>query len=189
MARKGAPDSEVRAQLVEAAHQIIQEQGAHAVTARCLADRVGLKRQIVHYYFGTLDDLFVAVLERQGDESRERFQNALASQSPLRVTWEQAHDASASLFEFIALAMHRPSIREVLARYMDEFRAMQASALKTYLAERGVDPEISPMVITVMLASISQALALERALGVDMGHEDTTSTITHWLKLLEVENP
>ena len=183
MARKGAQDSEVRAQLVGAARELIQDEGSAAVTARRLADKIGLKRQIVHYYFGTLDELFIAVLEQQGDQARRRFQTALQKKSPLRVTWEEAHDASATLFEFIALAMHRSSIREVLTRYMDEFREMQANALEVFFAERDID--LPPLVCTLLLASVSQTLALERALGVTLGHADTDRLISSLLDQVE----
>jgi AcrR family transcriptional regulator len=184
MARKGAQDSEVRAQLIDAARELIQEEGIAAVTARRLADRIGLKRQIVHYYFGTLDELFIAVLEEQGDAARQRFRRALQQKTPLRVTWEEAHDASATLFEFIALAMHRESIREVLKRYMDEFREMQANALAAFFTERDID--FPPLVCTLLLASVSQTLALERALGVTLGHADTNRLISSLLDDLEV---
>ena len=57
--RKGAESSKTRAQLLLAAAQILCDAGARAVTARRLAEQVGLGRHIVHYYFGTIDELFV----------------------------------------------------------------------------------------------------------------------------------
>ncbi len=186
--RKGAPDSEVRAQLIDAAHQMILEESCRDLTAGKLAERVGLKRQIVHYYFGTLDDLFIAVLEKMADESRARFRNALEADAPLRMTWQQTHDASSTLMDFISLAMQRESIREVLARYMDEFRLMQVNALESYFKKRGIKSKTPAVVYTLIIASISQALALENALGVSMGHEQTRKLIEDWLDAIETDN-
>ena len=59
--RIGAEDSKRRAQLLEAAELLLLEEGYAAVTSRRVAAKAGLKPQLVHYYFRTMDDLFVAV--------------------------------------------------------------------------------------------------------------------------------
>ena len=185
--RKGAPDSEVKALLVKTAHQMIREESCSDLTARKLAERVGLKRQIVHYYFGTLDDLFVAVLDMMADESRARFHEALKADTPLRVTWQQTADASATLFEFIAMALHRDPIKQALGSYMDEFRLLQVNALEQYLDKNGIRLNSAAVVNTLVIASVSQTLAFERAMGVTMGHEQTQQMIESWLDAIESE--
>ncbi len=185
MARKGAQSSEVRAQLVEAANQLIREHGCHAVTAGRLAERVGLKRQIVHYYFGTIDELFVAVLQQEGEKARARFVQALDADQPLRTCWEQANNASAHLLEFMAIAMHSESVKRELTRYADEFRDIQTEALRRYLERRGVAPSVPPVVTALIMASISQAFALEEALGISKGHAETLDYIEEVLSAFE----
>ena len=39
---------------------------------------VGLKRQIVHYYFHTVDALFVAVIRRDAEQALAPLESALA---------------------------------------------------------------------------------------------------------------
>ncbi len=66
--RIGAPDAKNRGVLLDAAEQLMLEEGYAAVTSRRLADRAGLKPQLVHYYFRTMDDLFLAVFRRRAEQ-------------------------------------------------------------------------------------------------------------------------
>ena len=63
--------------------------GYAAVTSRRVEAEAGLK---LHYHFGTLDDLFVAVFRRRAERNVERMTAALASPEPLRAWWELASD-------------------------------------------------------------------------------------------------
>ncbi|MBV8930828.1 MAG: helix-turn-helix transcriptional regulator, partial [Mycobacteriaceae bacterium] len=51
--RIGAPDAKNRVVLLDAAEQLLLEDGYAAVTSRRVAERAGLKPQLVHYYFRT----------------------------------------------------------------------------------------------------------------------------------------
>ena len=62
-------DSKTRAQLVDAAEQLLFEEGYAAVTSRRVGAKAGLKPQLVHYYFRTMDDLFVEIFRRRADEN------------------------------------------------------------------------------------------------------------------------
>ena len=42
---------------MDAAEQLLLEEGYAAVTSRRVGARAGLKPQLVHYYFRTMDDL------------------------------------------------------------------------------------------------------------------------------------
>src|SRR3546814_15419501 len=66
--------------------------GYAAVSSRSVATAVGIQASLVHYYFATLDDLFVAVLERRAGPNVERMAEALRSPTPLRAWWDLASD-------------------------------------------------------------------------------------------------
>ena len=72
--RIGAEDSATRAQLLDAAEQLLLEEGYAAVTSRRVAAKAGLKPQLVHYYFRTMDDLFVEVFRRRAEANLARFE-------------------------------------------------------------------------------------------------------------------
>src|SRR5690606_18752606 len=57
--RLGAPDAKNRTVLMDAAEQLMLEQGWATVTSRRIAEHAGLKPQLVHYYFRSMDELFL----------------------------------------------------------------------------------------------------------------------------------
>jgi len=120
--RRGVENSAVRAALIEMAEQLIREEGYPSVTARNLADKVNLKRQIVHYYFRSMDDVFIAVIRSGADKARPRLEAALTSDEPLRTLWEINSDpAQATLsLELNALASRRPAVRAEVKRFAED---------------------------------------------------------------------
>ena len=188
--RIGAPDSRTRAQLLDAAEQLMLEEGYAAVTSRRLAARAGLKHQLVHYYFRTMDDLFLEVFRRRAEDGLERFQRALASDPSLRTIWTVTSDprGAALNIEFVALANHRKAIRAEIARYAERFRAMQLDAMTSILAARGVPEDVCPPIVAlVTLTGIAQVMALEDALGVTAGHDETLAFVRRYLDAVEAE--
>src|SRR6476646_811734 len=125
--RIGAESSQSRAALLDAAEQLMVEQGHAAVTSRRGASRAGLKTQLVHSYFRTMDDLYLEVFRRRAEEGLERQAEALRSAQPLRALWAFSNEpgGSAVALEFAALARHRPAIRSAVGAYAEQFRTRQ----------------------------------------------------------------
>jgi AcrR family transcriptional regulator len=63
--RPGAPDT--RAQVLDAARASFAEKGFRATTIRAVAATAGVDPALVHHYFGTKDNLFLAALEMPVD--------------------------------------------------------------------------------------------------------------------------
>jgi len=182
--RRGVENSAVRSALIDAAELLIREGGYPSVTARNLADKINLKRQIVHYYFHSMDDLFIAVIRRGADKARPRLEAALTSDEPLRALWEINSDpVQATLtLELNALASRRPAVRAEVKRFAEEFRDLQTRVLVTHLEKRGISPELQPIVATVLLTSLSQVLTLESAIDIDRGHPETLAFVDDCLR-------
>src|SRR3546814_15605455 len=89
------------------------EEGYPGVTSRRVAATAGLKPQLVHYYFRTMEDLYLALFRRGASLNLERQARALAPEQPLRALWEfRRQPAGASLTqEFPALANSAPALR------------------------------------------------------------------------------
>jgi AcrR family transcriptional regulator len=181
MAATRRPGDESRALLIEAAAEIINSEGYAALSARRLAEKVGLKRQIVHYYFRTMEDLLLAVIRYYGEEGLARFAQAFEAQDPLRVIWETRADASATTFAFMAMASHSPVIKAELRRYLEAFRELQVEAVAKYLKSAGSKADIPAEAAVIIVQSVSQALAAETALGTERGHETVKSVVEKWL--------
>jgi AcrR family transcriptional regulator len=190
--RIGAEDSTTRAALLDAAQQLLVDEGYAAVTSRRVAAQAGLKPQLVHYYFRTMDDLFLALVRRGAEQNRKRQARALASPQPLRAFWAFATDPAGTklTMEFSALANHRKAIRDELAAYAAEFRRLQTEALASVLARNGIDTEaFPPEAIAVLVTGISQILVLEEALGLTAGHEQIRALVEQWLVAYEGAAP
>lgn len=186
--RIGAEGSATRLKLLDAAQQLMLEEGYAAVTSRRVGAKAGLKPQLVHYYFRTMDDLFLAMFRRGAERNLERQRRAFDSPRPLRALWEfnGEPDGVALIAEFTALANHRPAIRKEVAAYAERFREQEAAALANLFAERGIDTgDLPPVVIPVLMTSVSRVLVMEHALGMKSGHAETRAAVEQWLDRLE----
>jgi AcrR family transcriptional regulator len=182
--KKGARDSSTRAQLLDAAEQLMLEEGYAAVTSRRVGRTAEISPQLVHYYFHTMDDLFLEVFRRRAEEGFSQFARAIEAEPTLRTIWRSLTDGRGAVFniEFVALANHRMAIRAEMASYAERFRTMQLDAVWSILAGHEPLPNgITPDVVLVALAGVSQLIGLERALGVGGGHEQTLAFVEQYL--------
>ena len=150
--RIGATDSKTRARLVEAAEELLLEEGYAAVTSRRVGARAGLKPQLVHYYFRTMDDLFIEVFRRRAEANFTRFERSMAAHPSLRTLWRLNADLRGAAFsvEFVALANHRKAIRAEIARYAERFRTAQLEALTAALEAHGITPDQLPPIVGLL---------------------------------------
>lgn len=188
--RIGAPDAKNRIVLLDAAEQLMIEEGYVAVTSRRVAEKAGLKPQLVHYYFRTMDDLFLAVFVRRAEEGLVVQAEVLKSAQPLWALWRLGIDPSATrlTMEIMGLANHRPALRAEIGRYAEMFRAAETEAITAALHRYGVDAsEVPPIVWTFIAASVSRVMVMEQALGMTAGHAEVLQFCEDWLRRLEGE--
>jgi hypothetical protein len=90
--------------------------------------------------------------------------------------------------EFMGLANHRKALRAEIVFYAERFRKEQNKAIAAALRCYNVDvADVPPVVWTVFATSVSQALVMERALGMSTGHAETFKYCEEWLRHLEGE--
>ncbi|WP_459545635.1 TetR/AcrR family transcriptional regulator [Nocardia sp. X0981] len=186
--RLGAPDAKNRGVLMDSAEQLMLEKGWAAVTSRRIAEHAGLKPQLVHYYFRSMDELFLELFRRRADEGLETLTRVLKSDRPLHALWKFSTDTTAARFtmEFVGLANHRSAIRTEVVRYSERFRAAQTEALARLLGEYGVDTNRFPAeVLSVLMTSSARMVVLEQALGMTAGHAETFAFAEREIDLLE----
>ncbi|MDT3440173.1 TetR/AcrR family transcriptional regulator [Pseudofrankia sp. BMG5.37] len=186
--RRGALDSPTRVALIDAAEQLMLEEGYAAVTTRRVAATAAANPGLVYYYFGTLDDLLLAVFRRGADKALARQARALASPRPLHALWELATDprGTALLLEFMALANHRKAIRAEIASYSERYREAELATLTRLVDRREIDlGGVPPSVMAMLMPSIARTLVMEDTLGVKGSHEETISYIEECLRRVE----
>ena len=187
----GAENSETRTALMDAGERLMRDEGYAAVSSRRIAAVAGLKHQVIYYYFDTLDDLLLAVFRRSAEAGQARLREALKQEQPLRAIWEMNRDPRGNHFirEFTALANRNEVIRAEIARYALETRRTQAEAIERHLQARGVEPHISPTLISFLLAAVGRLLVNEESFGVDEVHDEANALVETVLRRFESAEP
>jgi AcrR family transcriptional regulator len=182
-----ASPPETRTAILDATIGIMREEGYAAVSSRRIAARAGLKSKLVHYYFRTMDELFLAVYKRIEDEHFAALTRVLTARQPLRALWRLNLDATntAMVLELNALASHRKGLRAEIARASERFRLLQAALLERALGEGSA--ALPPMVLSVLALAVSRLLAMDAVMGVTTGREETLRAIEGFLDLIEPE--
>jgi AcrR family transcriptional regulator len=167
--------TEKRRRILDAVEELMLKDGYAAVSSRSVAAAVGIQPSHVHYYFPTLDDLFVAVLQRRSGRIVERMGIALRSDEPLRAWWDLASDprGTALMVELLAAANHRPALKAEVGGVAREVRRMQVEALGTLLGEYGIDPELFP---PAFVAATVQGLAFSAVQDSVAGYDTDADT-------------
>jgi AcrR family transcriptional regulator len=190
--RIGAENSATRALILESAEQLIRDEGYASVSTRRVASNAGLKPSLVHYYFPTTDDLFLAVFRRGADQSDAMLEAALLADDPVRALWDFFSDSSrtAMALEFMALANHRKAIRAQMVDHSEAMRARQVELFTAALGERLAGPDgCPPAGLSLVLAGIGRALVMEGGLGVSAGHVEARTFVERWLDSLIPAKP
>jgi AcrR family transcriptional regulator len=168
-------DGGTRRRLLEATAQIMHDEGYAAATSRRVAAAAGVRQPLVHYYFPTMDDLFLAVLREGADVALDQMRAALTDDNPLRALWALNSDPRWTVLntEFMALANHRKAIGVELKAYAERVRDMETAAVTLVLRAHGVDLNTHPpIVISMLIAQIARCLCNEDAVGVTLGHDE-----------------
>jgi AcrR family transcriptional regulator len=181
--RRGSVTSKTRATILRSAEQIIVEQGYAAVTYRSVATRAEVTFGLVHYYFPSLDDLFIALIQADTERIIERFSRAAAGGRPLHVLWEHASGKPGAtlMLEFLALANNRKAIRPVIGVAGDRIRQAQLDAI----AAAGRPYEFPAAALAFLMTAIPRMIDFEESFGTVTGHAEAITMITRFLDEVE----
>jgi AcrR family transcriptional regulator len=178
--------------LIDATIQIMVDEGYAAATSRRVAAKAGAKPALVHYYFPTMDELYLAVFRRGAAVYLERQQKALSSDRPLHAFWVTLTEPKDTrlLLEFMGLANHRKDIRAEIAAWSDRWREQQITALNFIVREHNLDKdEFPPAALAVVIAAIGRTLILEQGLGTAGGHDEAVALVNRFLDRFEMPPP
>lgn len=178
--RWGPQNSETRTVLLDAAEQIMREDGYAAVTSRQLARSAGLSPQIVYYYFKTMDDLFEAVFLRFAEYFLAAIDEAARSEEPLIAIWELSSNPSRGIImsELVALSNHRKGLRSLISEFGREYHARQAAIIAAELKARGLDQsQWPPAVIAAAMENMARGFVFGQGFSIE-GHVDARDFIT-----------
>ena len=111
--------------LMDAAERLLVRVGAAGTTTRSIAAEAGLNHGLVHYYFGSMEELLLQVLERFTERLTARQREMYGAEVPFIEKWRAAmgfldRDIESGYpkiwFELQSLAWNRPELRDRLVR-------------------------------------------------------------------------
>jgi AcrR family transcriptional regulator len=184
--------------LLDAAERLLVQHGHAGITSRALASEAGVNHGLVHYYFGSMEEVLVQVLERFTERLVVRQREMYAADVPFLKKWETAwayqdddleSGYSKIWLELQALGWNQPQLRERIARVDAEWRAVLSEAIGRALEEYGIADAFPPGAVVAMVAMFAQGFALERLSGITEGHAELLDWIDAWLESLEAKRP
>ena len=195
LAAQPSSRAETEEAFLDAAERLLVEIGYAGITTRRLAEKAGANHGLVHYYFGSMENLFVRVLERFTERLITRQRAMYARDVPFIEKWRAAmayleEDLAAGYpkvwLELQALGWNQPDIRERVAGVSAEWRAVLAEALGRALDEYGLERKSFPLEAWVALVyTFNVGIEVDRLSGVDRGHRELLEAIDRWLLRLE----
>jgi AcrR family transcriptional regulator len=174
-----------RTAILDATESIMREEGYAAVSSRKIAEKAKLKSQLVHYHFGTMDELFLALYHRSEDLFFSSMLNVLAAPDPLHKLWDLLVNTEKNtlVLEYTAIATHRKTFRDELIRSADRARSLENSVFaKAFGTKKSYNLKVSPNVLAFIVTSIARAVIMEGGVGITKGHPEILDFIESTLK-------
>jgi AcrR family transcriptional regulator len=180
---------------LDAAERLLVREGAAGISTRQLGAEAGQNHGLVHYYFGSVDELLLQTLERFTGRVLDRQRAMYGADGPFLDKWRAAmdyveEDLAAGYpkvwAELEALAWNKPGLRERLQVVDDRWRSLLRDALAEAIEEYGLDdPPLSAEAWATLVMHFNKGLLIERLLGFDRGHAELLASIDGWLASLE----
>jgi len=179
--------------LLDAAERVIVDAGYAGITTRRLAEEAGVNHGLVHYYFGSVENLLVRMLERFTERLITRQHEMYAADMPFHEKWRTAMRYLMSedvayekvWLEIQALAWNRPELRERVDHVNAEWRAVLTEAFAEPRERYGIEMPLDALVSLVM--TFNEGVILERLAGVETGQQELLDWIDQWMERKESE--
>jgi AcrR family transcriptional regulator len=176
---------------LDAAERLLVSVGHAGMSTRALAEEAGVNHGLVHYYFGSMENLLARVLERFTERLIERQRAMYADPGvPFLEKWRTAMrylDADREYqkvwLELQALAWNRPELRERVAHVNAEWRAVLREAFAQPRDRFGIDMPLDALVSLVI--TFNEGIIFERLSGIETGQSELLGWIDGWLERRE----
>ena len=174
--------------LLDAAERLLVDIGYAGITTRRLAEEAGVNHGLVHYYFGSNENLLVRALERFTERLIERQRELYAADMPFIEKWRTAMRYLIS--EDVTYPKSGSSCRRFrginqicassLARVNDEWRTVLTEAFEQPHRELGIEIPLDALVSLVM--TFNQGVIVEQLGDIETGHHELLEWIDAFLE-------
>jgi TetR/AcrR family transcriptional regulator len=182
------PRATAETALLDAAERLLVEIGYAGITTRGLAEEAGVNHGLVHYYFGSMENLLVRTLERFTERLIERQRAMYAAEIPFLEKWRiamrflMAEDVEYEKvwLELQALGWNNEEVRDRVARVNDEWRGVLTEAFAEPRERYGIDMPLDALVSLVM--TFNEGIIVERLSGIESGQRELLDWIDAWME-------
>lgn len=176
---------------MQAAERILVRDGHVGVTTRRVSAEAGVNHGLIHYYFGSLDELFLQVFESFTERLLERQRALYAADQPFLETWRQAMayleqdvaDGYQKVWgELYSRALNAPDLKIRLVKAYDLWRDVLRDGLRRGYDEHGLAGlGLSLESWVTLVITFNAGLGMEHVVGVRTGHHELLQDIDRWL--------
>jgi AcrR family transcriptional regulator len=188
------PREIARTALLDAAERLLIDEGHAGITTRRVAAVAGVNHGLVHYYFGSIEELLFQAMERYTERLLDRQRALYAAEMPFIEKWRTAmrfidEDLGAGYpkiwAELHAVAWNRPQFQQRIAEVHLQWRRIFGDALARAGEELDLSrTPFSPEAFVALVATFNAGLLLERLVGLDQGHAELLEAMDTWLSSL-----
>ena len=170
-----ARGDDTRLQILAAARDALAEHGAAATTTRAIAERAGVQLSLVHYHFGSKQQLLAAVLDSENERLLERQRKLFTGPGTLADKWRAAcaylRDDLGSgyvriLWELWAAGLSDPDLAARWRAAIAGWRVLIEQLVAQWMVEQELDLPISPKALTTLVGNAFEGAEAEILAGI-----------------------
>jgi AcrR family transcriptional regulator len=188
VAKTSTARSAAETALLDAAERLLVDVGYAGITTRRLAEEAGLNHGLVHYYFGSIENVLIRTLERFTQRLIERQRAMYATDIPFIEKWRTAMRYLVEddvryekvWLELQALGWNHEELRDRLTAVEAEWRAVLTDAFVQPREELGLGIPLDALVSLVVTFNLG--IIIERLSGITTGHEELLAWIDAFLE-------
>jgi AcrR family transcriptional regulator len=164
-----------RAQILNAARDVLREDGYAGATTRAVAERADVRVSLVHYHFGGKGPLLAALLEEENAHLLARQRALFDGDEPLAEKWRTACDYLRQdlrsgyvriLWELWAAGLADEELARRWRDAMSGWRDLLTKVVAEWATEAGVELPMSPRALATLVANAFQGAEVELLAGV-----------------------
>jgi AcrR family transcriptional regulator len=160
------------ARIVESMRTSVAARGIAGSTFDHVAAEAGVSRGLLHYYFGTKEQLLIEVVRRECDVRTERLEQAIEAAGDAEHVldalvrsfedWLSDGPAPVMIYEMLTLAQRNEEIAAELAELGRRTRSHLSEALERKLADGVLSLRVDPELAAMFLFALADGVIVRR---------------------------
>jgi AcrR family transcriptional regulator len=165
-----------RDQILRAAYRTLVEVGYNQISMRKIAEEAAVNQSLLHYYYGSKENLMLEVLEYVNEQLLARQRKMYQEVRSFAAIWATALDYFQddvqsgyvrALWELRAQGLSNARIRNRVSEMIGRWRALVADLSRNALAEYGIETKTAPEVFGRLLGDVYWGAEAEILSGED----------------------